>query len=400
MRKEQIQMQDMKVKDVQALFPEDIMYRIPIYQRHYIWGDINWKHLWEDIKEQAENPNAKPHFTGVIVTRKRQNSDNVLDIVDGQQRLTTLQIVLCAIRDICSSVQKCQDIKNDVEACITTTGTESQDDMYKLLPLAEANRKVFASLVNRKLNGIDGPIFDAYIFFERKIRNYVAGNAGKMLNLFNGILKGIFVVEIQLDSRDNGASQIFEGINGRGIALIQLDHLRNNIFLRASDKAHDLYNKYWKHLNEEEYWLKNKNADSFLRDFLKANIGPKFTTSLTLFDLYNREYRKVLQDNGPTEEHAVVEHEFIELEKYSKVYAEIANCSHPAEPIWLYKFLATEYGITSWHPLVLLLKSKKDDLGISDDELSLTFRVLESYIVRCALCHGAKVFAFRFRFLN
>ena len=175
------------------------------------------------------------------------------------------------------------------------------------------------------------------------------------------------------------------------MALAQFDHLRNNIFLRAGDVRDRLYREHWQHFNNEAYWAKDSNdvVDLFLRDFLKAKLEPEFKNSSNLFDLYQWGYRKELWGNQKLNENPpeLVTREFQELERYSNVYAEIANCSDPGDPIWFYQFLATKFETTSWHPLILLLKSEKDDLAISDADLKLTFRILESYIVRCRLCY-------------
>ena len=125
-------------------------------------------------------------------------------------------------------------------------------------------------------------------------------------------------------------------------------------------------------------------------NFLKAKLPQKDCDAPSLFDLYQQDYRKALREGLNLDENdpQLLLHEFQELERYSHVYADIANCSDPGNPIWFYQFLATEFEITSWHPLILFLKSEQADLGISDKNLKLTFRILESYIVRCMLCHG------------
>ena len=80
----------MEPKTVENLFsPRGVKYRIPIYQRRYVWEDNNWRHLWTDIEAVVKNVSEAKHFTGVIVIRDEANT---LEIVDGQQRLTTFQI--------------------------------------------------------------------------------------------------------------------------------------------------------------------------------------------------------------------------------------------------------------------------------------------------------------------
>ena len=197
------------------------------------------------------------------------------------------------------------------------------------------------------------------------------------------------VVEILLDASDPGA-KVFESINGRGLSLTQFDHLRNNVFLRAEDDKQLLYETYWGHFNTEAHWLSNEFVDPFLEDFLKAKLGAHFNKDqLSLFDLYQRDYCRELKANmgNHEEEQFLVWREFEELQQYSRAYTDIIT-SDWGNPLWFYNFLKTDFENRKWHPFILALKSEKDDIGISDEDLELTFHILESYIVRRMLCYG------------
>lgn len=389
----------MITQNIEELFiGQGVKYRIPIYQRRYVWENNNWRHLWDDIKETAnlrtklkkdgaeEDIKGKEHFTGVIVIRAENETR---EIVDGQQRLTTFQIILCAIRDVCRELDY-NDIVEYIEDQLIghSRGDLPFEEYCKLLPTAQSDREAFMPLVNGNASESSGRIHDAYVYFKNEIKNYVGTDYDKMLNLYTVFLENIQVVTMPLDTRRK-AAKIFEALNGRGRALSQFDHLRNNVFLKAGEARHDLYQRYWQHFNSKPYWLSDEEVvDSFLVNFLKAKLGPKFDYKLPYFDLYQRNYRSALRVNLNLHEDdsEFIKYEFKELERYSCAYEEISNC-HQNDPLWFYKFLADKFGITSWHPLVLLLKSEKDKLRISDEDLSLTFRILESYLVRCMLCH-------------
>ena len=192
-----------------------------------------------------------------------------------------------------------------------------------------------------------------------------------------------------------------------------------------------LYRNHWKHFNEETNWREDEVLRSFLENFLQAKLGSDFDSKFSLFDLYHREYHKVLReklkideidetslsaflqeefgttfDNEITPEDAedvfFLVHEFQTLERYSHFYKEITDCDpedpcedplcDPEDPLWFYIFLKTKFEITCWHPLILLLKSEYEDLGISNDSLKSILRTFESYIVRRILCNGPRVF--------
>ena len=381
----------MEKKSIEQLFSNrGIKYRIPIYQRHYVWNKRNWEHLWDDIKEKVKNiKEEQEHFTGVIVIRDEENK---LEIVDGQQRLTTFQIILCAIRDICIE-SGYNEINESAAKLIKNRASGSNLDpveQYKLLPAAKEDREAFLALATIKAEKSYGLFRDAYVHFWEAITEYVGKDEDKMNNLFRVFRSNFYVNSLTLDPTAE-AAKIFESLNGRGRVLAQFDHLRNNLFLRAGDARDDLYLDHWRHFDNERDWFSDEAEDFFLEIFLKAKLGENFDDN-NYFDLYKRNYHKTLRDNLnlDTDHPDFIKREFKELERYAHVCTEIINCSDLGNPIWFYQFLATKFQTTNWHPLILLLKSEQNDLGISDEDLKLTFHILESYIVRCMLCRGLK----------
>ena len=86
--------------NISKLFSHPVQYKVPHYQRWYVWNKTNWRTLWEDILAQCQD-SYKEHFTGSIVTREISKGEpEIFEVIDGQQRLTTFQIILCVIRDI------------------------------------------------------------------------------------------------------------------------------------------------------------------------------------------------------------------------------------------------------------------------------------------------------------
>ena len=374
---------------VQELFSDDgVRYRVPIYQRHYVWNENNWNHLWTDIREKINGRRRQQHFTGVIVIRVTDEEPEIKVIVDGQQRLTTFQIILCAIRDICTDAGY-DKIAGSANRLIrnASIGDLEPIEQFKLLPTIGSDLQAFRPIAAGNAENSSGRIHEAYTYFKKAIEDYV-GDIDQIAKLFRVFVREFNVVQLVLDS-EHEAAKIFESLNGRGRTLTAFDHLRNNVFLRAGRARDVLYESHWHHFNDDPYWFSDRVLDPFLTNFLKAKLPQKdFDDQPSLFDLYQQDYRKALRENlNLNEDHPeLIEREFKELERYSHVYAEIANCSDPGNSLWFYQFLATEFETTSWHPLILFLKSEQTDLGISDKDLKLTFRILESYIVRCLLC--------------
>lgn len=381
---------------VSTLFGNEVQFRIPLFQRHYVW-ELNeqWQPLWEDIEEKAnqralqKQRGESGHFTGAIVIQQSQtNVDEVnkYEIIDGQQRLTTFQIILCAIRDVCQS-QDFNEIAEKVNDYILNKGmlTEEYDDEeYKLIP-TDFDKIPLKDIVNgspeTELAEKEGNIHLAYTYFRTKINEYTAGNQKKILQLFHAILNDFGLVQILIDS-DDEPEMIFESLNGRGKPLLQFDLLRNNLFLRtriSEDDRDKLYREYWSHF-EADYWEakvkvgrdKETLSEIFFQHFLMAKLGVASVSPL--FNTYQREYRKGLSEGQNSK------HELIELHRYSKTYMDISG---PKSDIGAQMQFYKIFDITSLHPFVLYLMN---DSQASKSEIELVFQILESYTIRRLLC--------------
>ena len=382
----------MEIKKVQvrSLFNSDIQYIIPIFQRHYVWDqEEQWEPLWKDIQERVHlsgnTGQQSNHFTGTIVIQPRQTNVNDQDedvlkyeIIDGQQRLTTFQIILCALRDVSKSLQF-DRVEADAERYILNQGLlldPSDNERYKLIP-TEFDRTSFISLIDKGTDA-DGRILEAYRYFKDKIDGYVNFDRTKMLNLFRSILNGFGFVQIEIDS-DDQPEKIFESLNARGKPLLEFDLLRNSLFLRArfEEDRNRLYQVHWKHF-EDPYWevevtvARSKIAlsEHFFQHFLMAKLGEEKVTPL--FNMYERN---IVGDEG-------VEYELSELKRYSKTYQEMIDCSPDSEIGHAMSFYKV-FDITTLHPFILFMIN---ELQVSGQDLSTVLHILESYTMRRLLC--------------
>ena len=377
--------------DIDTLFGRETQFIIPLFQRHYVWTEVEqWKPLWEDIKvkvcqrlSQEHQEQQFPHFTGAIVIQPKITPVNEVqkyEIIDGQQRLTTFQIVLCALRNICESY-KFGDIQGQVERYLRNQSTllddSDDEEQYKLIP-TEFDKDSFISLIDKGEDKSSESIFSAYTYFEKEITNYVGSDRKKMLALFRSIKNDFGFVQILLDTHDE-PEKIFESLNARGKPLLQFDLLRNNLFLRARiDEDRDrLYRDYWKHF-ESPYWetevtvarAKITLSELFFQHFLMANLGEENVTPL--FNVYQREFTK---DKN-------IKHELSELKRYSEVYQELTDCSPDSEIGRAMSFYKT-FDITTVHPFILFIVN---ELEVSGPDLSKVLQILESYTMRRLLC--------------
>ena len=279
------QMEDLEMKvteeNVNSLFCNRVQYKIPLFQRHYVWDEEDqWKPLWNDIKGRFSQKGI--HFTGTLVIQKENQSDNdgvskneIYEIIDGQQRLTTFQIILCVFRDLAKKIEY-KDIEEDANTYILNRRTaQDSNERYKLIP-KDLDKESFLQLVDGDMVGSSGRIRGAYNYFKTEIVNHVQNDCNKMSNLFETILANFGFVQILLDSGDE-PEKIFESLNARGKRLLQFDLLRNNLFLRAHQDRDRLYREYWDHF-ETPYWdpeeKSGASSETFLQHFLMSNWEP------------------------------------------------------------------------------------------------------------------------------
>lgn len=375
---------------VRSLFGSKVQYKIPLFQRHYVWDrEDQWQPLWEDITakscqrlSQLERQQFS-HFTGaIVVDQQGTNVDEVpkYEIIDGQQRLTTFQIILCALRDICKS-SSYSDIADEVRSYIRNQGMLLNDDEeYKLIP-TKFDRTSFHSLVEEPIDALgNNNIHLAYRYFYEEIERYASGERERILALYHAILNDFGFVQILLGP-DDKPEEIFESLNARGKRLLEFDLLRNSLFLSAREDRDTLYKRYWEHF-ETRYWdrkvRKATLSELFLQHFLITKLGtedvkPEFTA-------YQRRYRRMLEDN------LGIEYEFSELYRYSEVYREMTDCNDDSEIGQRLKFYKT-FKLTTLHPFILFVIC---EVGLSGRELNRVFDILESYTIRRMLCCRGK----------
>ena len=364
------------LQTVEMLFGEtpNIQYRIPIYQRRYVWDTLNWESLWTDIENTYET--KTPIFTGIIVTRQHANQGDlaIYDVIDGQQRLTTFQIILCVIcrvicRRICSEgwsdsveiIARARDLITNEDQLVEEVGENVQN---KLCPKTEsADEEVFGVLVDWSAEippkqSDEHIIYSAYRYFESQIQDY---DYNRMVELYNNITLGINVAQINmvsLEDNDEGdvtPEKVFASLNATGRMLSEFDYLRNDLFLRAGGNGGGYYKSetHWHPSFEDD---DTSDLDTFLNHFLKANLGPsRFQNNKKPFELYQQDYRNLLT--------LTVEDEFKQLSAYAQFNKEMND---PSSEIGKHIQFYADLCIPPLDSFILFLKHKS---GLPDTEL-------------------------------
>lgn len=216
-------------------------YVVPLFQRPYSWDKKEWDVLWTDLTDLCEYPESRSHFIGSLVTMPTTSVPEGVAkymLIDGQQRITTIFILLAAIRDIAQQTDK-QVLSSEITQTLLVNPFRGGMDHIKLMPTQE-DRDSFRKLI---LEGSDGQsqIARCYQFFDRKIRQENI-DIQVLTNVITGRLS---VVSIVLGQDDN-PHLVFESLNAKGRPLTQADLIRNYFFMRIHvDQQEEIYSSYW-----------------------------------------------------------------------------------------------------------------------------------------------------------
>ena len=263
-------------KTISAVFGPERRYLIPLFQRPYVWSkDAQWEPLWEDVADRAdrelEQPKSEtpPHFLGAIVIQQRPSwGDDLLahDVIDGQQRLTTFQLLLSAFHDLAAASEEKQVIASLVSWTRNATPIADPDvEQFKVWPTArdveqyrlvvtagsreEIERRHPAVYKRKKLQPRPRMV-EAYLYFQERIRAWIEADGRERVGERMKALRRVFdkrmqLVSIELEQQEDPQA-IFETLNARGVPLLASDLLRNFIFQRAEQGDADrLHERYW-----------------------------------------------------------------------------------------------------------------------------------------------------------
>lgn len=427
--------------EVGRVLQDSRRFTVPIYQRQYAWKEDRLQPLWDDLVSKAdellEGPPKFQHYMGALILAPGSDGYSVgrissVQVVDGQQRLSTFQLFLAALRNVATEwkqegIVKALDVYifND-ERSAEADATPA--DRLKLIP-TPADRTIFRDLMTESFETVrlrhpqafykNGNIIKtqaprallAYLYFRDKIDQYAASGsaepdeddeinldqlmasmtkddpaAGPRLQaLADALLIQFKLVIINLEEGDD-AQVIFETLNSRGEPLLAMDLVRNNIFHRAEaqgEKPEGLFDTRWKPF-DQLFWKedaprakpKRPRIDHFLSYALTAQTGEE--TSLR--ELY-AEYRAFARPRGKAR-FATVQDELDALLRFNPVYEALEKGTGDQDVAWLGKKLAT-WEVATVYPLVFATAVS----DMPDAEKKTIYRLIYSYIVRRAICN-------------
>ncbi len=393
---------------LQHLFGKPIRYTIPPYQRRYRWTEEpQWQPLWDDVEELANdwlaNPNQAthdPHFCGAIVLRPHQNATKEpenREVIDGQQRLTTMQVLLDAAQEV---FQEHSAMHASLLAHLILNDdiyTETDRDFrFKVWP-SRYDREAFRAVMDDQspTEGYeDSRIFLAHQFFRKEIADWielVEGEAERVQRceaLTSVLTQRLQFVEIVVES-SGIANEIFETLNARGTPLQAWDLVKNYLYERAGNSPdfEDWFDDEMVKF-DTEWWQDESgsgrnarsNVDLFLNHFLVLRTT-KEVKGRTANDVHRAFSAYMKEPDLDAEKSARgVGSDFSRL---GEVYRGITQAQR-SDPHGNFLHSWRVQGNNSLAPVILWLWSS----GAPDDELDLAVRALDSYFGRRLVCQA------------
>ena len=362
---------------LQELLEGTKQYHVPLYQRTYSWSKPQLERLWEDILKLAEDrvddPNAT-HFIGSIVLAPspKNGPTGVQEylVVDGQQRLTTLSILLCAIRDH-RAQHESPEHRDRINETYLINKWKPQPQRLKLVPTQADRAAYLACLESTPLAGGSDPIGAAYRFFTAQLA--AADDPDDPFDIErieSAVISGLALVSVTAQAGDN-VHRIFESLNNTGLKLTQADLLRNYLFMRLPTRGEAVYQSLWlplqQQLTAEELEL------LFWLDLVQRDARVKQT------DIYVGQQARLNQMRTEEEIEA-------EVRRFSRLGALLRIILHPSEErdsgVRRRLQRLSAWGTTTVYPLLLHLLDRRDQQTATSEQIASAMLYVESFLVR------------------
>lgn len=398
-------------RSIIELFDGKKRYLIPLYQRQYAWRiEPQLELLWEDIERAVDRlatdrAALTPHFMGAIVIAQMKTFGKqvqAFEIIDGQQRLTTFQLLLAALRDV--AAKNHSNYADELQKYLLNDGVmeNPEAERFKLWP-SLTDRRAFVAMVDPEadLDSITARPVDedgfvrravaAHAYFKSQIEAHTERDGSfdehRLERLFEALKEGLAIVSIELERGDDPQT-IFETLNSRGVELSPGDLMRNFIFQRAKGMGQSegslvvdkLYEKHWLPL-DRAFWSQldsrgrqsRHRLDWMLTDHLSMHVGDLVSVE-SLFESYRRwilnerPFQSVVAELESITATANVEKRLFEQTK--------------GDPLGDFGRFADAFDVSTAMPLVVYLATDAE----AATDLTRALEVLESYILRRDIC--------------
>ena len=350
-------------------------YLIPLYQRTYSWEKEQCARLWSDIVNLHQT-HREGHFVGSIVRIDEDSAagSTLAMIIDGQQRLTTLTLLLVALRDYAAAHDDSGVNPNKITDTLLLNQYETGNTKYKLLLTQSDREALIKKIENAPISPtLKSRVLDNYAFFLGQITKLEIAP----MDLYDAIGK-LQIVDIVLDRQYDDPQAIFESLNSTGMDLKDSDLIRNHLLMGLdSTTQSDVYNNIWRPTEVLfDYEHQSELLDNFFRDYLTMKFGriPKKNEVYKEFRGYHESCGESIRDLCQ------------DIYSFAKHYTDMHFCrSGDAVLKSLYgdmKAIRMEVA----YPFLLKVHDDCDKGLITIEELQEIVRLCVSYVLRRAVC--------------
>lgn len=352
-----------------------VLFRIPVYQRNYDWSESNCNRLLDDIYGIMQS--GDKHFLGTIVFMAAKSGGFALQeyiIIDGQQRLTTLMLILKALSVVAESVG--DDCYHEIEEQYLHNKYCSEEFKVKLKTIKSDNNQ-FTLLLEGKIDEMDEDthIYHNFMLCKERFERWAERgiNPSQVLDA----LTKLEIVEIVLTKGEDDPQVIFESINSTGLELSNADLIRNYLLMNADDQE-KLYENYWLYI---EKTLRNKMDYSNLDAFFMQYIVYKTSKPVNSRQLYN-SFVKLFKDSGYSQESILKE-----LRYYAEIFGAFVYGSNKySERINRLLYRLRVLNQTTCYPFLLHVFDDYHQGVIDEETVEKILQFILAYLLRRMVC--------------
>lgn len=373
-----------KVLDLLRKSPQ---FLIPIYQRTYSWTERECGQLWDDIVRCGQNDSIAVHFIGSIVYIEEGLSQVThqapLLVIDGQQRLTTVTLLLAALAEAIGQNNEPFDgfSQRKIRNYYLVNPEEDGERHFKLL-LSQTDKDTLTAIVG----GTESPptpsrrVTENYELFKEWLIDY----AGDIPALCKGLAK-LVLVDIALNRDQDNPQLIFESMNSTGKELSQADLIRNFILMGLKPKLQTrLYKEYWRPMElafgQEAY---GTHFDGFMRHYLTVKTGeiPRLNA---VYDAFKEHAHSSKEEGAESDEH--IENLLTELRDYARHFCAMALGAESDPDLKRAFHDLRELKVEVAYPFLLEIYHDYAEGVLPKEDLAQAVRLIESYVFRRAIC--------------
>ncbi|GAA7559506.1 DUF262 domain-containing protein [Helicobacter pylori] len=357
------------------------IFSIPVYQRNYTWAEENCEKLLQDIVSISQN--KKTHFMGSITyilhlidDEKSLRQLQEFVIIDGQQRITTLMLLLKAIE---TKIQN-EEIKKEIDNLLNLTGQR-----LRLKPI-KSDKEAFDLVMQNRSHELQGVshIRDNYRFFTKELDNYIS--KGYRIEETYGAFLRLKIVAIGLELGEDDPQVVFESINATGVQLKGLDLIRNYLMMgENSDRQKHLYDTYWMPL---ENWLGEKDLNDFIKTYLRIYFEDKLKKE-------EREVYYALKDHHRDNFSDDIQGLMSDMREYGRIYQIFLDRDHyflgRGDPqqlanlrLCIKDLMKIKFGVAK--PFILRCARDFEEGKLDYENFHEILQILISYFVRRRVC--------------